>query len=52
MEILKKCIFVDIQHRYSSILIVFRGAGFAHNNWLAHYEIHRILRDKENFDTY
>ena len=38
MENLKKCIFVDIQHRYSSILIVFRGAGFAHDNWLAQYE--------------
>ena len=34
----EKCIFVDIQHRYSSILIVFRGAGFVYNDWLAQYE--------------
>ena len=34
----KKCIFADIQHRYSSILIVFRGAGFVYNDWLAQYE--------------
>ena len=34
----KKCIFVDIEHRYSSILIVFRGAGFVFNDWLGQYE--------------
>ena len=29
---------MDIQHRYSFILIVFRGSGFVYNNSLAQYE--------------
>ena len=57
----KKLIFVDIQHRYSSILLALRGAGFVCNNWLeflasnfvlSSVRIHGILRDNENFDTY
>ena len=39
--------FVDIQHRYSSILIVFRGAGLAHNNWLAQYEYTEFYETKK-----
>ena len=34
---MKGLIFVDIQHRYSSILLALREAGFVCNNWLSNF---------------